>query len=374
MGDKSNINQILVQLARLAVNGKTQDVKTYLDRTVYANLGKSDDSIWIVLRNLLQEFPQEHSFKRDAVYSVSDLPRDNDSRLQLLQENLTPIDMEVDPIWDFNVKSCLEQIIREQRQKKTLRNKGLSVSKALLFSGPPGVGKTLAAKWLANELNMPLYTLNLSSVMSSFLGKTGNNIRSVFDFATSRTCILLLDEFDSIAKKRNDDTEIGELKRLVTVLLQEIDNWSDNSILIAATNHQELLDPAVWRRFDVSMEFSLPSIEAVSDIIKLYFGKDFLKVEKLLPILSRLMFGMSYSDIQRNTMYIRKIALLEKKEIKEVILDWAKRYIDSMSKAQRYELVDDMLSIGISQHKIKDLTGISRDTIRKQMKKGSSNE
>ena len=84
------------------------------------------------------------------------------------------------------------------------------------------MGKTLAAKWMANELKIPLYTLNLAAVMSSYLGKTGNNIRRVFEFASKSPCILLLDEFDAIAKKRDDDSDVGELKRLVTVLLQEI--------------------------------------------------------------------------------------------------------------------------------------------------------
>src|SRR3546814_12962186 len=101
----------------------------------------------------------------------------------------------------------------------------------LLFCGQPGVGKTLAAHWMAQELKLPLLTLNLATVMSSFLGKTGNNVRAVFDHAISRPCVLLLDEFDAIATRRHDDTAVGELKRLVTVLLtrteerREGNNW-----------------------------------------------------------------------------------------------------------------------------------------------------
>jgi len=95
--------------------------------------------------------------------------------------------------------------------------------------------------------------------MSSFLGKTGSNIRVVLDFARRQPCVLLLDEFDAITKRRDDSAEIGELKRLVTVLIQAIDEWPADGLLVAATNHPELLDPAIWRRFDRVVEFPLPT-------------------------------------------------------------------------------------------------------------------
>src|SRR5690606_32775240 len=106
--------------------------------------------------------------------------------------------------------------------------------------------------------NRPLLILDLASVMSSYLGRTGTNLRHVLDYAKSLDCVLLLDELDAIAKRRDDRGEIGELKRLVTVLLQQIDDWPPKSLLIAATNHADLLDPALWRRFDVTLEFPIP--------------------------------------------------------------------------------------------------------------------
>src|SRR5665213_3572636 len=128
---------------------------------------------------------------------------------------------------------------------------------------PPGVGKTLAARWIARELHRPLLTLDLSAVMSSFLGRTGANVRHVLDYAKGVDCVLLLDELDSIAKRRDDASDVGELKRLVTVLLQEIDDWPSTGLLIAATNHSDLLDPAVWRRFEMRVNFPMPGDESV---------------------------------------------------------------------------------------------------------------
>jgi hypothetical protein len=111
------------------------------------------------------------------------------------------------------------------------------------------LGDTLAARVLARTLGRPLLILDLAAVMSSFLGRTGGNLRHVLDYAKSIECVLLLDELDAIAKRRDDAGEIGELKRLVTVLIQEIDDWPSSGLLVAATNHPELLDPAIWRRF-----------------------------------------------------------------------------------------------------------------------------
>src|ERR1700733_11402427 len=143
----------------------------------------------------------------------------------------------------------------------------LHPTKSALFVGPPGVGKTLAARWIAKKLNRPLIVLDLSAVMSSFLGRTGNNVRNVLDYAKGVECIFLLDEFDAIAKRRDDAVEVGELKRLVTVLLQEIDEWPSSGILIAATNHPELLDPAVWRRFDLIVKFPMPAEDQLTEAV-----------------------------------------------------------------------------------------------------------
>src|SRR5262249_30290083 len=152
------------------------------------------------------------------------------------------------PVLTAKLRGALDLVIAERSHLAALAKSDLKPTTTLLFTGPPGVGKTLSARWLAHSLQKPLLTLDLASVISSFLGRTGANLRYVLDYAKQVDSVLLLDEFDAIAKRRGDDTELGELKRLVTVLLQEIDVWPRDRILIAATNHGELLDRAVWRR------------------------------------------------------------------------------------------------------------------------------
>ena len=167
----------------------------------------------------------------------------------------------------------MRQLLDERGAEDKLASLGLAPTRSLLLTGAPGVGKTLTARWIARELNRPLLLLDLSAVMSSFLGRTGNNLRYVLDYAKSVPCVLLLDELDALAKRRDDTIEVGELKRLVTVLLQELDDWPPTGLLVAATNHPDLLDPAIWRRFDLTIEIPLPQDELIEKAIVAQLGR-----------------------------------------------------------------------------------------------------
>lgn len=364
MEDYNIVCTTLVQCARLIAKGKIEDARIYLTRIARGNAKKSDSSVWGLIRDILNEFPCETNATRDfnRYYQASTMLDES----PLVQYEKAPVHIDIDPIWTTELSFCLNQIILEWNKKKELKRAGLAASKAVLFSGPPGTGKTLAAKWIAKELNLPVFTLNLASVMSSLLGKTGNNIQCVFERTKNVPCILLLDEFDSIAKKRDDLTEIGELKRLVTVLLQEIDNWSDNSLLIAATNHQDLLDSAVWRRFDVVLNFGNPSSEIIERVIRLYLGSINSESEKLIPALTILFQNDSYSGIQKSLLQIRKKALLNNSSLSDEILNFVAEIMKDRKKNDNINLAIQLVHAGVSQRQACIITGVSRDTIRKK--------
>jgi hypothetical protein len=246
-------------------------------------------------------------------------PVDADSRMELV-ETVFPVILGQQPVFSEPIRYVLNDVLREWRSIELLIKEGLAPARMLLFCGQPGVGKTMAAHWMAQELKLPLLTLNLATVMSSYLGKTGNNVRAVFDHAVSRPCVLLLDEFDAIAKRRDDDSDVGELKRLVNVLLQALDDWPANSLLIAATNHGDLLDPAVWRRFDHVVQFAPPDVESIVEYLREYPMDD-----KVRTNLAKLLHGESFSTIGQIVLASRKTALLDGLQLIPVLVQHAIR-------------------------------------------------
>ena len=147
-------------------------------------------------------------------------------------------------------RSMVEGILREHNREEVLKAHGLRPSDRVLLCGPPGCGKTLTAEAIASDLGRPLAVVRTDSVVSSFLGETAANLRKVFDFAAASPMVVLFDEFDAVGKERDDASEHGELRRVVNAVLQMLDSYDGRSLIAAATNHEGMLDSAVWRRFE----------------------------------------------------------------------------------------------------------------------------
>jgi SpoVK/Ycf46/Vps4 family AAA+-type ATPase len=184
----------------------------------------------------------------------------------------------------------------------------------VLFCGPPGCGKSVAAEALAKELYLPLATVRFDAVVSSYLGETATNLRKVFDYARSYPMVLLFDEFDAIGKLRTAEDEHGELKRVVNSFLQLLDGFRSDTLTVAATNHQGLLDPALWRRFDVVVRFPLPERGEIEELLARHFRQLTVSRAVRLPEVARAVAGASHADVERLAVEAVKLAILAGRE------------------------------------------------------------
>ena len=354
----------LLDIARLALEGKTSDVRLYLAKLV-RKMRKSDPSYASRLEELLRIEPARSSGvmrKERLPSSVYDESQELSSLLRST-EGRGP-----KPLLEAALESQLQQILLERKSRQKLEAKGLEPVSSVVFQGPPGVGKTMAAGWLADQLGLPLYVLDLTAVMSSLLGKTGSNLRSVLDFAKSHPCVLFLDEIDAIAKKRNDESDVGEIKRLVNILLQEIERWPTHGMLIAATNHPEIVDPALWRRFDLEIVFSIPAAEYVRKSILEFLEDDINEFRRWIEFLVESQKGESYSNIKRNINRLRKLKVLNPDGFDEYGVKYLMPDLDGLTRKEKISLAVKLVSdFSFSQQKASQLTGVSRDTIRRRL-------
>jgi len=294
------------------------------------------------------------------------LPVDRDSRLELMRVE-APDDIDVAPLLPAEILRQLESVLSEREKEADLFKAGLAPTKSLLFTGPPGVGKTISAKWIAKKLGKPLLTLDLSAVMSSYLGRTGTNVRFVLDYAKQRECVLLLDELDAIAKRRDDGSEIGELKRLVTVLLQEIDDWPPTGLLIAATNHASLLDPAVWRRFELIVHFPLPDKGALQAFTERTL-KPLGVADIAVHAIALAFVGGTLAELERELNRLHRQIVMGGSVPLDLVRSTLTNRMDQMQPEMRIDVAVGLVKSGFGQREVADMLHVSRDTIRKRVR------
>ena len=225
-----------------------------------------DDDGEARLSQRIRKLTDRASKPAGSTFSQQGLPADVESR-QFLVEQTRPIGPPQYPMLPDSTALEILRFVELNRRFGELASLGLEAPSTLLLFGPPGCGKTMTATAIACDLDLPMFTVRLDSLLGSFLGNSAKNLRSVFDSAFKQPCVLLLDEFDVLGKMRDDAQEVGEVKRLVGTLLQNLDRAKDGQLLIAATNHHHTLDIAVWRRFDVTLQLDVPGKAERSRII-----------------------------------------------------------------------------------------------------------
>jgi ATP-dependent 26S proteasome regulatory subunit len=251
------------------------------------------------------------------------LPKDKDRDVLLV--NICEPERELSElVLSDEVRQGLDRVITERRGTELLGAHGIRPAGKILLCGPPGCGKTVAAEALARALYLPFATVRFDAVVSSYLGETASNIRKVFDFARSRPMVLFFDEFDAIGKHRTAEDEHGELKRVVNSFLQLLDGFRSETLTIAATNHQGLLDPALWRRFDEILLFPKPNANQILELLTRMWRQIGVSQSVKLDHLAESLFGMTHADVERLAVdAIKQTILTSRKEIEPGILDAA---------------------------------------------------
>ena len=250
------------------------------------------------LARRIRRLINEASRPAGSIFTGQGLPADVESQ-QLLIEQFLPTGSPHYPILPSSMELELRRFVELNRRSGELVSAGIDPPSTLLLFGPPGCGKTMAAIAMACDLELPLFVVRLDSLLGSFLGNSAKNLRRVFDNALASPCVLLMDEFDVIGKMRDDAHEVGEIKRLVGSLLQNLDRiQGKQQVVIAATNHHHMLDSAIWRRFDITLHLQKPGRAEIAKIIQGLITRDRLSEAEVRTV-ATLSDGISGSDITR---------------------------------------------------------------------------
>lgn len=232
-----------------------------------------------------------------------------------------------DLILSQSVRKITDSFVEEQYRSDILRTYGLEPRHKIMLVGEPGTGKTSYAEALSDKLMMPLYVVRYDALIGSYLGETAMRLRQLFDFVSTRKCILFFDEFDTIGKERGDTQELGEIKRVVSSLLMMTDSLPSYNIVLGASNHPELLDRAVWRRFQIRLELSMPGEREIEQYLQLFENRYNISFRTNLKVIAGKLKGRNFADVENFALSVTRRYVLSLPEddmpryVKEELLE-----------------------------------------------------
>lgn len=258
-------SEFVKALLRSHREGDDQRFRSTAEKIIQEERRKSHDLLANELEAILEE--PVRTRRSGVVSSLRPLPqgRDETPLLRILNPSRSLHDLVLDP----GLRGVIEGIVEEQRMRAAMHAHGIAPRSSALFVGPSGTGKSATAEAIAGELGWPIAHVQLATVVSSYLGETAKNLEQIFDFLQSGSWILLFDEFDMLARDRSERSDHGELKRVVAALLQLIEQSDTDSLVVATTNHADLLDAALWRRFDEVLAFGIPDAAQRASILRM---------------------------------------------------------------------------------------------------------
>jgi hypothetical protein len=383
---------IIQALCRAALSQPSPAVRKQIERLKDALAQEGDSKCAGVLASLLT------AAERTAELFPSRIVR---SRSQLSGEVLTantqvPVDRETSaplaqlifpsetrasaPLFNETVSKAVQSVLEEWSNLEPLAEVGVQAAKTCLIYGAPGTGKTRLALWMAAQLELPILLAKIDGLVSSFLGTTARNIANLFNFANRYRCVLLLDEFDAFAKLRDDPREVGEIKRVVNALLQNLDARRDVGLTIGITNHPQLLDSAVWRRFEVQLEIAKPNFDVRVEIAR-HFMPPVNAPETHLRMIAWFTDGATGAEIETLVRTYKKTMAVQNGEERLLLdtlrqfatlnsgrIDAARKELIFSSNGVLFRTMKEDQQLGFSLVDIGRIAGKDKSTIGRQIR------
>lgn len=303
---------LIIQLARNGLNNDKTATRKVIEAIIAEERAMQHNVLAEKLNGLLNTTHNDRS--NDGMQII-------DQRNGSLVHEIVPRKTLSDLILPKDILELCNEIIEEQHRKDLLRSYNIEPRHRILLIGPPGNGKTTLTEAIAEALIVPLFIVRYDSIVGTYLGETAVRLRKLFDYISTRKCVLFFDEFETLGKERGDTHETGEIKRVVSSLLLHIDNLPSHVVVVGATNHPELLDRAVWRRFQIRMVLPAPTKESLIKWFEKYQQSIKVSFGYSPTILADYLLGSSYSEVEEfgTTIFRQYILNQPKADIKKII-------------------------------------------------------
>jgi Cdc6-like AAA superfamily ATPase len=297
-------SDLLVNLVRASVNGDTGTVRRTVDAIVAEERAKQHN----VLADQIERAVQ--TSKPNGALNIPGPASQSGQRAKDFISEVVPRRHLAELVLPKITQLAVNQLVEEQQRANLLRSHSLEPRHRVLLVGPPGNGKTTLAEAIAESLAVSFFVVRYEGMIGSFLGETAARLKRVFDYAQTTPCVLFFDEFDAVGKERGDEHETGEIKRVVTSLLMQIDDMPSYVVVIAATNHAELLDRAVWRRFQLRLTLPAPSSKQLAEFIGVLAVKSQINLGLSPALITRALGRVSYSEAEEFFLDVMRRAVL----------------------------------------------------------------
>lgn len=311
---------LLLKLVKAGTSGD----KGLFNKVVESLIAEEKSKQHHVVANQLEDILKNQ--QSDKGRTNTGIPRSlMDEKLESFLFRLYPNKGLDDVVLEHENRKVIDELVNEHHRSDLLRSYNLEPRNRILLAGAPGNGKTSLAEAIAQSLMVPFYVIRYDGIIGSYLGETASRLKAMFDFIRTQECVLFFDEFDAIGKERGDTHETGEIKRVVSSLLLQIDRLPSYVVVVAATNHAELLDRAVWRRFQVRMELKKPNKLMIENWLKKFEAQVQYSLKHSHKTVAGKLEGLSFSEIE------------------EFVLDIQRKYILSLPEVDVKKIVEDSL-------------------------------